>query len=365
MAKVRIGIIGTGVGLRTLFPGFKMVADAEIIALSGSSIDRTRFFASEFGIPIACESYLELCMRNDIDLVCVTSPNPFHFEHTKAALDNKKNVLCEKPFTLKRTDMEYLIARHKELGVLGLIDHQLRFNPYIVKIRDFLRSGLIGKPYFVQIHQQSTSFSDNNAKWSWSFDAEQGGGIRYGMFSHFADLLNFWFHSDYYNLSASLNPVYTERIDCNGKKRAVLASTFCKVSFELSGKLSVILSATAGACGHPSFDVNVYGDKGEIHFDLTHKITLYTLEKKGIKKEIDLPDVYTDEKENKISIFSGSFRYFAPQIIRAINEGNPLYVEYASQFEDAKYTFDFLEAIKESANNSVLINPLETESNYV
>jgi len=365
LAQVRIGIIGTGVGLRTLFPAFKMISNAKVVALCGSSLDKTRFFASEYDIPIACESYLELCMRNDIDLVCVASPNLFHFEHTKVALDNKKHVLCEKPFTLKRTDMEYLITKRKEIGVLGLINHQLRFNPYMVKIKEFLQSGLIGVPYFVRIHQQSTVFSGNDVNWSWSFDADQGGGIRYAMYSHFVDLLNFWFNSNYYNLNASLNPVYMEKINANGKKQSILASIFCKVSLELNDGLSVLLSATAGACSYPRFDVSIYGERGEIHFDLSRKLTIYTADQKGKKKKVLLSDVYDDEKENKVSIFSGSFRYFAPQIIRAVIEGNLSHMKHTSKFEDARYTFDFLEAIKESSNNGILINPRKSEAEYV
>jgi predicted dehydrogenase len=178
-------------------------------------------------------------------------------------------------------------------------------------------------------------------------------------------LLNFWFHSNYHNLSASLNPVYAERPDSNGKKQPILASTFCKVSLELSGNFSVVLSTTAGACSYPSFDVNIYGDKGEIHFDLTRKITVYTIDQKGTKKEFDLSNVYEDEKENQISIFSSSFRYFAKQIINAICEGNLSYVTQASNFEDARYTYNFLEAIKKSANKNVLINPIINESNFV
>jgi Predicted dehydrogenases and related proteins len=359
MTQVRIGIIGTGVGLRTLLPGFNAVPDACVVALSGSSMERTRFLASQYSIPVACENYDELCSRDDIDLVCVTSPNPFHFEHTQAALENAKHVLCEKPFTIEKSQMEQLIAKREEVGVLGLVDHQLRFNPYIVEIRKFLRSGLIGKPYFVQIHQQSTAFSDSNMKWSWSFDANRGGGVRYAMCSHFADLLNFWFNANYYNLSAHLNPVYTKRPDTNGTMHSVSASTFCGVSLELEENISIALSVTAGACSHSRFDIRIYGERGEITFDLNNKLSLYIAEENGPKKIIDLPNVYADEKANQVSIFSGSFRYFAPKIIHAIKENNHTLLAEASKFEDARYTFDFLDAISKAANGSLLINPMK------
>jgi predicted dehydrogenase len=364
MSPVRIGIIGTGVGLRTLLPGFRTVADAKVIALCGSSKERTDYFALKHSIPVACQNYQELCSRDDIDLVCVTSPNLFHYEHTKIALENGKHVLCEKPFTMKRSDMEQLILKRDDLGVLGLINHQLRFNPYIVKIRDLITSGQIGKPYYVQVHQQSMNSAANSTNWSWSFDATQGGGVRYAMCSHFADLLNFWFQAKYYNMSAHMEPVFTSMIDSNGITHSISASTFCRVSLELEGEISVDLSVTAGAYSFPRFDINIYGEKGEIRFDLNNKLELYTIKDKGIKQKLIVPNVFDDEKENQISIFSGSFRYFAPDIIHAIKNNDFDLLKNASKFEDARYTFRFLEDIGISANNSIIINPLKASIQY-
>ena len=50
---IRVGIIGTGVGIRTLVPGFRSTGRAEISAISGSNFARANEYASGVGIPRA------------------------------------------------------------------------------------------------------------------------------------------------------------------------------------------------------------------------------------------------------------------------------------------------------------------------
>ena len=53
MKKIKIGIIGTGVGIRTHLKGFaNFPNEAEVYAIAGSSLDRSQHFAKEYGIPI-------------------------------------------------------------------------------------------------------------------------------------------------------------------------------------------------------------------------------------------------------------------------------------------------------------------------
>jgi len=127
--KTGVGIIGTGVGLRTHFPAFRELPEAKVVAISGSNYERSREFAERYGIGLGLNPE-ELCELEQVDLVCVTSPNVFHFNHALAALNAGKHVLCEKPLAVSQSQNLELIGALKEFpGQIALVNHQLRFKP--------------------------------------------------------------------------------------------------------------------------------------------------------------------------------------------------------------------------------------------
>ena len=47
----------------------------------------------------------------DIDVVCVCSPNGVHTEHSLKALEAKKHVVCEKPMALSKSRLRKIILK--------------------------------------------------------------------------------------------------------------------------------------------------------------------------------------------------------------------------------------------------------------
>lgn len=365
MNKVKIGIIGTGVGIRTLLPGFRRINEAQVLAICGSKPERSKYFAEKYEIPIAYNSCQELCDNEEIDLVCIASPNNFHFDQVKCAIISSKHILCEKPLVCFKNELDELIALSNKSNKYCMIDHQLRFNPYMIKIRDLISDGNMGDIYYVRLHQQSMGFSNPNAKWSWSFDEKQNGGVRWAMGVHFVDLLLYWFNERMYNISGSMAPVITHRIDNLGIEREIKASTFCTASMISETGIAINLSVSAAALSKPRFDVDIYGTKGELHFDLDEKLKVCYLNQNENVDLKNIDGVYEDEKKNEISIFSGSFRYYATNIIRAILEKDSHYLDLGANFSDAAYTFDILEKIKKAANENCIIDPITQLNSYV
>ncbi len=365
MKKVKIGIIGTGVGIRTHLKGFRMVKDAEVVAISGSSLERSKEFAEKFDIPMACADYKELCDKEDIDLVCVTAPNNFHKEMVEYAISKHKHIICEKPLVDNVSDAKKLCALAKDYDKLLFVDHQLRFNPYISTIKKLIDNDTLGKIYSVKLNQQGTGFADKNAKWCWSFDDKQGGGVRLAMASHLNDLMQFWFNNrPILNISAYLSPVTKERVDDKGKTREVYASTLCTAMINFKDELCAQYYINAGSYVGSRFDISIFGDKGEITFSLQDKLHLYLRNKIGEVKEVEVKGVFDDEKENKASIFSGSFRYLAPLVVKAIKTNNFKDLNKAASFEDAVINLTMLEAIKKSANTGSAIVFGKEKNNY-
>ena len=363
MKKIKIGIIGTGVGIRTILPGFRQNAMAEVVGITGRTKERSLYFAKQYNIPRAYDSYEQMCNDDNIDLICVCSPNNYHFTQVKYAIKSGKHVLCEKPLTCKREEVLDLIELSRNTNKYCIIDHQLRFNPYIRKIKEILDSKEIGKPYFIRIHQQSMAFANQNANWSWSFDDAQNGGVRWAMGVHFIDLLLFLLQEDMYNISGNMNPVIMQRADDKQIIRNIKASTLCTASMISESGIDIKLSVTAAAFSEPRFDIDIYGEKGEMHFDLVNKIQVFL---ENEKKQLDeIQGVYNDEKQNKVSIFSGSFRYFAPLILNAILLKDKKYLKDAASFESALYTYDILEDIKIASQENCIVKPLNYRREYI
>ena len=366
MEKIKIGIIGTGVGIRTHLKGFRNFQDnAEVYAIVGSNLDRSKQFADEYNIPIACADYKELCDIEDLDLVCITTPNKFHKEMLKYAISKNKNIICEKPMVDTAREAEEINEIVKDYDKILIIDHQLRFNPYILEIKKLINNGTLGKIYNVRLNQQGTGFTNENASWSWSFDDKEGGGVRLAMASHFTDLIEYWFASrDVVSVTASMNPITKKRLDSNGQSKNINASTTCNAFIQLKDELTIQYSINAGSYIGSRFDITIFGDKGELTFTLDDKLKLYLRSSVGEVHSINPDGVYPDEIENKVSIFSGSFRYLAPKLIKSIQTNNNDEISIAATPKDSIYCLKILDAIKDSANKGISVSFEEETNSY-
>ena len=347
--NINVGIIGTGVGIRTHLPGFRKTGRANIVGIVGTNQKRAEEFATKFQIPKAFGDFRKLCQLPEIDLICVTTPNPFHYEQITYALQQGKHVIAEKPLAMNIKEVQNLNVMSKKTSKLTMVDHQLRFNPYIQKVRELIQNNSIGRPYFIRIHQQSTGFSNKEAPWSWSFDEKMGGGVRLAMASHFVDLLLYWLGPrKIFNVKGSMDAVIPKRKDSRGKIRDIKVAGFFSAGLAIEGGLDVQMSSTAAAVGEPKFDFSIYGTDGELHFDLAGKLKGAFLNQKGVSS-IGVDGVTPEEQENKVSIFSGSFVYFAPRIVDAILANNRNPIKDAATFADAVINQKVLDAIQDSA----------------
>lgn len=365
MKNVKIGIIGTGVGIRTHYNGFKHIENVEVYAIAGSNYNRSLEFAKKYNIPVACADYKELCDLPDLDIICITAPNKYHFEMIKYALTKNVHIICEKPVSGDINEIVELNRLSKNNTHLVVVDHQLRYNPYISKIKEIIEENELGEIYSIRINQEGTGFSDLSQQWSWSFDGNEYGGVRLAMASHFNDLLQYWLgEKNLVSVSGYLNPVFKKRCK-NNVETIVNASTVCNAKIDLENEICVIYSINAGTYNKFKFDIDIIGDRGQLHFDLDNKLSIYRINDIGYKNNVIVDGVFEDEIENKASMFSGSYRYFAPIFVEAIRSHNYSLVDKSATISDALYNAKILDAIKESANTGKSINFFKERNEYV
>jgi predicted dehydrogenase len=85
-----------------------------------------------------------------IDAVVIAVGVTCHYELGRQALLGNKHVLIEKPFTLKSGEAAALINMAKNRNRILMVDHTFEYSPAIREIRNIIRSGELGKIYYIK-----------------------------------------------------------------------------------------------------------------------------------------------------------------------------------------------------------------------
>lgn len=98
------------------------------------------------------ESYPSLedaLINDDFAGFTVATPAETHFELSKVIIEANKHVLVEKPFTLNIQNAEELVKLADDNNVNIMAGHVLLFHPAIIKIKELITSGKIGKLQYI------------------------------------------------------------------------------------------------------------------------------------------------------------------------------------------------------------------------
>jgi predicted dehydrogenase len=148
--RLRWGIIGTG-GIATAFANdLQLLDDAELVAVGSRAQDTADAFGAKAGARNRHPSYESLVGDPDVDAVYVSTPHPGHHSATRLALEAGKPVLCEKPFMLNVAEADDVIGLAGSRGLFLMEAMWARFLPHMVRIREILAAGTLGRIVTVQ-----------------------------------------------------------------------------------------------------------------------------------------------------------------------------------------------------------------------
>ncbi|AOR23718.1 Gfo/Idh/MocA family protein [Clostridium taeniosporum] len=115
---MKIGVVGTGAIVETFLQAMSKVHGVECIALcSRKTSNRTDELSKKYNIQSMYSDYKKMLENKSIDFIYIALPNSLHYSYTLKALENKKNVICEKPFTSTIKESEHLITVAKKYNL--------------------------------------------------------------------------------------------------------------------------------------------------------------------------------------------------------------------------------------------------------
>jgi len=335
--KIRIGIIGTGFARTVQIPAFQVFGDVEIVSVASGRRENAEKTARDFNIPHFTDDWRETIKRDDIDLICITTPPVYHREMTLFALENSKHVLCEKPMAMNAGEAREMWEKSKEKNLLCLIDHELRFLNGRKKAREMIRAGEIGVIRHAKYNFRAPHRGDESLPWTWWSDKKQGGGALGAVGSHIFDTLRWFTGADIFSVFCQMQTHVRQRRDeKTGELRAVstddeanLILRFSESEYTTDATANISLSMIE----YPVYQnrVEFFGTKGAIRIEYDGELFVGKAgEESWHKVDIALNRGVDGAKPTG---WNNGFLAFAEEIIEALKNGETN-VENSATFED-------------------------------
>jgi len=150
--SIKIGIIGTGWIADAYLLKLKEMDDVEITAGADLVDGKAKKFFEKWELPNAhCyKNHVELIDNEKLDAVFICTYNSSHAECAIYALNHGFNVLLEKPMSVTLDEAVEICKAEKKSGKVLSIGFQPRFEPNMIKIKEIVESGELGKIYYIQ-----------------------------------------------------------------------------------------------------------------------------------------------------------------------------------------------------------------------
>ena len=190
---MNVGVCGLGLRMAHVVGVFaKVIPDFNVVAYADPHpVCLPGLEAGGISIPAGYENCHEMLAAEQLDLVMIGSPNIYHFEHIRQALDAGVRIFCEKPIVTTESQTWDLLALIREHGLdsimVGLV---LRYAPIYQDLMRSVSNGDLGR--IMSIEASEHICPDHGAFFmrDWRRKTENSGGFMLEKCCHDLDVYN-------------------------------------------------------------------------------------------------------------------------------------------------------------------------------
>ena len=234
-------------------------------------------------------TYEELLADENVDIVDICTPNYMHAQVLIKAIQKKKHIYCEKPLAVDLETAKKVLDAYENSGYdrIGRIAFEYRFVPAVIRAKQLIDSGAIGKIISFNFKYYGCEFLDPNRCVSWQSTREMsGGGVLYAMGTHSIDLIHYLV-GEIEEVFAQKKTYFQER-PCAGnpnEKKKVEIEDILNAQLQCKNKAvgNLLLSQVAAGSG-VDFTFEIYGEKGAVKFDHENPNVIYYYNHEDVKE---------------------------------------------------------------------------------
>lgn len=232
--------------------GLKVVAAVD---LEASCLDNlaTRL-GYDFNRYTGKKDYQRMITENELDAVGIFTPHIPHYEQVRYVIEQKQNVLIEKPMVCGAANALEITRKMQESGKIGIIHYQRHYEAKFAKARELIRKGQIGEVQHFFVYMAQDWYGK-----TWRGEPEySGGGQINDSGSHYQDILLWMLDTLPLSAEGHIDSFYRGKkgkVEYNGSFNVELTNG-------ANGRI-VILSDIPGGFAD---DVRIVGSKGSLFF---------------------------------------------------------------------------------------------------
>jgi len=169
---------------------------AELVGVYDVSSARARLISMECGNIPVYDSFERMIDETCPDVVIVTTVDRFHHEYIIKALEAGCDVITEKPMTIDAQKCKAILDAEKRTGKRVTVTFNYRFIPYVTKIKELIRDGILGEILSVDFEWLLDTRHGADYFRRWHRYMENSGGLLVHKATHHFDLVNWWLNEE-------------------------------------------------------------------------------------------------------------------------------------------------------------------------
>ena len=180
MNNVKVALLGSGFVAEFYMQGLHNVAGQKCGTIIPVVPNGQQSFAKRWRIPHATTDLDALIARNDMDLFIIALPNEEHLPVSLKLSAAKRNQVCTKPLGRNRAEAKQMFDAAVKSGALHGYAETEVFAPCVVKAREVIEQGTLGKVLWVRSRE---SHSGPHSPHFWDV-TKTGGGAMHDLGCH-------------------------------------------------------------------------------------------------------------------------------------------------------------------------------------
>ncbi len=165
--KTQVAVVGAGYWGKNLVRNFFELDALQAVCDASGAVEgelKTKYPAVAF-----VRDYGALLADDSIRAVALATPAVTHFEMARQALEAGKDVLVEKPLSIRVEDGEQLVALAAARQRILMVGHILRYHPAILKLQALIQQGALGQIQYLYSNRLNIGKIRTEENILWSF----------------------------------------------------------------------------------------------------------------------------------------------------------------------------------------------------